>query len=143
MIRNATLADLQAILSMVERLHEAAGVLIPMHRPFTEGFVQALMGHPDGLAIVLDRDGVAVGMLIAAIGTSSVSPAPVAIEHGWYVEPEARGHGGALLAHYEQWARDKGCFAIRMSTPPNTEGPAAILEHKGFTRSEIAWAKVL
>jgi GNAT superfamily N-acetyltransferase len=143
MIRLANSDDLPAILGMVEDLHAAAGIVIPMHRLFTQGFVQALMAHPYGLVLVAEKDGEAVGMLIASIGTSSISPAPVAIEHGWYVMPEARGVGTMLLASYEQWARDKGCFAIRMSTPPDAAGPATILERKGFTRSEIAWAKVL
>lgn len=142
-VRTASTADIPAILDMTARLHEVAGIVIPMHRTFTEGFVQALMAHADGLALVAEKDGAVVGMLIASIGTSSISPAPVAIEHGWYVEPHARGVGGQLLARYDQWARDKGCFAIRMSTPPGAEGPALILERKGFTRSEIAWAKVL
>lgn len=142
-IRNAHLGDLRAILDMTARLHEVAGIVVPMHRTFTEGFVQALMAHADGLALVAERDGAVVGMLIASVGTASISPAPIAMEHGWYVRPDSRGVGGLLLARYEQWAREKGCFAIRMSTPPDADGPAAILERKGYTRSEIAWAKVL
>lgn len=143
MIRNATLADLQAILDMTACLHETAGIVVPMNRAYTQGFVQALMAHADGLVLVAEKDGEAVGMLVASIGNTSISPAPIAIEHGWYVQPEARGCGGMLLARYEQWAREKGCFAMRMSTPPGAEGPALILERKGYTRSEIAWAKVL
>lgn len=143
MIRKATPADLPAILDMTARLHAVAGIVIPMHRTFTEGFVQALIAHADGLVLVAENDGAVVGMLIASIGTASISPAPVAVEHGWWVNPEARGVGGQLLARYEQWAREKGCFAIRMSTPPDAEGPALILKRKGFTCSEIAWAKVL
>jgi GNAT superfamily N-acetyltransferase len=143
MIRNAHLGDLPALLDMTSCLHEVAGIAIPMRCPYTQGFLQALMAHADGLVLVAEKDGEAVGMLVASIGTASISPAPIAVEHGWYVKPEARGVGGLLLARYEQWAREKGCFAVRMSTPPGAEGPALILERKGFAQSEIAWAKVL
>jgi GNAT superfamily N-acetyltransferase len=143
MIRTAHLGDLPAILDMTACLHETAGVVIPMNRAYTQGFLQALMAHADGLVLVAEKDGEAVGMLVASIGNTSISPAPVAIEHGWFVRPEARGVGGLLLTRYEDWAREKGCFAVRMSTPPGAEGPALILERKGFAQSEIAWAKVL
>jgi GNAT superfamily N-acetyltransferase len=146
MIREATADDLPAILDMVARLHEAAHIALPMHRSYADAFVRALMTSADGLVAVWDREGQPVGMLVASVGTASISPARVAIEHGWWVNPESRGAGSRLLAHYEAWARQRGCVMARMSTPPHAAGecgPAAILARKGYSRSEIAWVKVL
>ncbi|HEV2557967.1 MAG TPA: GNAT family N-acetyltransferase [Microvirga sp.] len=130
------------ILAMTARLHEAAGISIPLHAPSTAAFVAALLRSPDGLVLIQEMGGRPVGMLVASIGTSSISPARIAVEHGWWVDPDARGGGSRLLAQYERWARERGCFAVRMSTP-DVSGPAVILKRKGYQQAEVAWSKVL
>lgn len=142
MIRDATLADLPAIIGMVARLHEAARMPLPLERAAVEATVRALLVNPDGLVLVLDRGAGPVGMLIASVGATTVSAARVAVEHAWWVEPSARGGGAALLARYEAWAWRRGCRMARMSTPPGS-AVGTILARKGYAPAEQAWAKVL
>lgn len=143
-IRVANVQDLPAIIEMVERLHEVAGILIPLHRPYAEAFVKNLMAQDNGFVVVCEVDGRVAGMLIASIAlASSISPVFVSVEHGWFVYPHARGQGTALLRRYVEWARSKGCFAMRMSTPELEDKAANILKREGFDPVEIAWAKVL
>lgn len=133
--------DLPAIMTMIKRLHEVTGQVLPLHPIYAQNFIQNLIIQSDGLVAVLDVGG-PVGILIASVGRASVSPAPVAIEHGWYVEPMARGHGRALLAHYEAWAKAKGCVAARMSSRYWNDKVGMNLMREGYEAAEVAWVKV-
>ncbi|MGV8954784.1 MAG: hypothetical protein ACOH2M_27045, partial [Cypionkella sp.] len=76
----------------------------------------------------------------ASVGTASISMLPIAVEHGWWAE---QGGGLRLLKAYLSWASDVGCFAARMSTPPENERAAELLSLQGFEAAEVAWVKVL
>jgi GNAT superfamily N-acetyltransferase len=121
----------------VDKLHAATNQVLPVHRAYTEAFIRTLIRNGQGLAVVAGEPP--QGFLIATIGSASIAPSPVAIEHGWY----GPGYGRELLERYEEWARAKGCFAMRMSTARPDDKAAGILTAEGFVMSEVAWAKVL
>jgi N-acetylglutamate synthase-like GNAT family acetyltransferase len=139
MIRTATTDDIPAIVRMTAKLHAAAGVVLPMDGRVTARFLDGLLGSPIGLVLVA---GAAEpdGFLAASVGTASIAMTPVAQEHGWWSEG---GDGLRLLRRYEQWARERGCFAARMSTPPGADRANFILERSGYALAEQAWVKVL
>lgn len=140
MIRPATPNDIPAIVQMTGRLHAAAKMMLPMDTAVTARFLSGLVASPIGLVLVVDKGQGPTGFIAASIGTASIAMLPVAIEHGWWAE----GGGGLdMLKRYEAWAREQGCFAARMSTPPGNERAALILERRGYSLSELAWAKVL
>ncbi|WP_157959924.1 hypothetical protein [Devosia submarina] len=93
-----------------------------------------------GWVHVVDGDDGPAGFLAASIGTASISMAPVAVEHGWWA---GKGGGMDLLRAYLTWAKERGCFAVRMSTPPNSERAGMILKRCGFQLAEQAWVRVL
>ncbi len=138
MLRQATKDDIPAIVGMVEKLHTAAGIVLPLNAAVTTRFLHGLMSTPLGLVLVAGESP--NSFLAASIGTASISMLPVAMEHGWWAEG---GAGLKLLRQYEQWARENGCFAARMSTPPGADRPASILMRSGFEIAEQAWVKVL
>lgn len=120
-------------------LHASAGIVLPMDPRIVARFVEGLIASPAGLVLVggpAEPDG----FLAASVGTASIAMTPVAIEHGWW---SAGGDGLRLLHRYEQWAREQGCFAARMSTPPGAERANNILERSGYSMAEQAWVKVL
>jgi N-acetylglutamate synthase-like GNAT family acetyltransferase len=135
MIRQATHEDIPAIVEMVRKLHATAGIVLPMDQQITGRFLNGLVASPIGLLLVANE-----GFLAASVGTASISMLPVAIEHGWWAEG---GDGLKLLRRYEVWAREQGCFAARMSTPPGADRVANILDRSGFSLAEQAWVKVL
>lgn len=139
MIREATSADIPAIVRMVAKLHAAAGIVLPMDPRIAARFLEALIASPVGLVLVAG-DAEPDGFLAASVGAASISMTPVAQEHGWWSNG---GDGLRLLRLYEAWAREQGCFAARMSTPPNAERINSILERSGFDMAEQAWVKVL
>lgn len=139
MIREAAPTDTPAIVRMVAMLHASAGIVLPMDPRIVSRFVDALIASPAGLVLV-SGPVEPNGFLAASLGTASIAMTPVAHEHGWW---SAGGDGLRLLRRYEAWAREQGCFAARMSTPPNAERARAILERNGFSMVEQAWVKVL
>ena len=140
MIRLATPEDIPAIVRMTAKLHAAAHIVLPMDPRVTSAFLAGLIASPIGLVLVGGSDEDPDGFLAASVGSGSIAMTPVAQEHGWWSE----GGDGLLLLHrYEQWARERGCFAVRMSTPPGAERANNILERNGFAMAEQAWVKVL
>lgn len=140
MIRPATTNDIAAIVAMTERLRASVASPLPVDPLVTTRFVSGLLASPLGWVRVVDGDEGPTGFLAASIGTASISMLPVAAEHGWWAE---QGGGLRLLKQYIAWGRERGCFAVRMSTPPHNERAALILERSGFALAEQAWVKVL
>jgi N-acetylglutamate synthase-like GNAT family acetyltransferase len=139
MIRTATTKDIPAIVGMVAMLHASAGIVLPMDHRITTRFLSGLIASPLGLVLVAG-EAEPDGFLAASVGSASIAMTPIAHEHGWW---SAGGDGLRMLRRYEEWARDQGCFAVRMSTPPHNERAASILERSGFALAEQAWVKVL
>lgn len=139
MIRLATPEDIPAIVRMTAKLHAAAGIVLPMDPRITARFVEGLISSPMGLVMV-GGSAEPDGFLAASVGSASISMTPVAQEHGWWSQG---GDGLRLLRRYEAWAREQGCFAVRMSTPPGAERANSILQRDGYVLAEQAWVKVL
>lgn len=59
---------------------------------------------------------------------------PVAYLEGWFVLPEARGHGvgRALVAAAETWGRSQGCTEFASDTSPDNDVSAAAHRFLGF-----------
>ena len=146
MIRDARPQDVPAIVAMAGDLARATRMPIDVDAGWASAFVTALLACDDGLALIVERDRLAVGMLIASVGQSSVSPVRIGVEHGWWCGPEARGWGLRLLGDYEAWASSRGCVAVRMSTAAEIAdgaGLGLLLTRRGYRAAEQAWIKVL
>lgn len=142
MIRAATLADVGAIVRMSQELALATRMPIAVDPSSTAAFVARVVTGA-GLALVVDVDGAVDGFLVATVGQSSVSPKPVAIEHGWWCGALAKGWGGALLARYEDWARERGCAFARMSIPHQSTIGDVLSKRRGYQFAETAMVKAL
>lgn len=140
MIRPAMNADIPAIVGMTERLRASVCSPLEVDAGVTSRFVAALLLSPLAAVWVVDGADGPTGFLAASVGTASISMLPVGVEHGWWAE---RGGGLHLLKAYLSWAKDAGCFAVRMSTPANNDRAASILNRLGFDLAEQAWVKVL
>lgn len=140
MIRPASTDDIAAIVAMTERLRSSVASPLPVDRRVTARFVAGLLANPLGWVRVVDGAEGPTGFLAASIGTASIAMLPIAAEHGWWAE---QGGGLLLLKQYIAWGRERGCFAVRMSTPPHNDRAAVILNRLGFGLAEQAWVKVL
>ena len=140
MIRPARTEDVLAIVAMTERLRASVQSPLEVDTAVTNRFVRALLASPMAAVWVVNGAEGPTGFLAASVGTASISMLPIAVEHGWWAE---QGGGLQLLKAYLSWAKDIGCFAARMSTPPHNERAASILDRLGFDLAEQAWVKVL
>ena len=145
-VRNATLADLPAIVSMSAKFYATTD-----YTAFSDFCPDTVAG----LATTLIEHGV---MLVAeaeeVVGMAGLFVAPFMFNHArkgayevvWWVEPEAQGAGAgkALLAAIEPACRAKGCHAIQMvhlATSPAQAG--ALYERMGYRHTESSYTKVL
>ena len=145
-VRNATLADLPAIVSMSAKFYATTDYT---------AFSDFCPGTVTGLATTLIEHGV---MLVAeageVVGMAGLFVAPFMFNHArkgayevvWWVEPEAQGAGAgkALLAAIEPACKAKGCHAIQMvhlATSPAQAG--ALYERMGYRHTESSYTKVL
>jgi GNAT superfamily N-acetyltransferase len=145
-IRAATPDDVPAIVRMTFDLAHATRQPVPLDGPMVARFVRALLDAADAFVRVVDAPGGPQGMLVASIVTMPLSPVRIAVEHGWFCGPKAKGQGFVLLAAYENWARERGAYAMRLSTPPSEADravPHSVLGRHGFALAEQAWVKVL
>lgn len=143
MIRPATAGDALAIVRMTFDLAGATRQPLPLSAPHVFAFVNQVLAAGDAaLALVVDKGAGPVGMLVATEGVSPLSPVRLGIEHGWWCGPDARRYGMALLDRYEAWARARGLYAIRMSTPADAALRGG-LARRCFSPVEQAWVKVL
>ena len=70
------------------------------------------------IALVLEHEGKAVGVLLAQTTTIIFAELKVGLEVMWWVEPEFRGKRKSfdLIFAFESWARTVGCTLTQLTT---------------------------
>lgn len=82
---------------------------------YLEAQLVKLISVPAGCVIIAEEMGEIVGVLVGAISGSLFSPAIVAEELMWWIEPEFRGKGLPMMRMFEKWAKDSGAVMCIMS----------------------------
>lgn len=154
-IRPATIDDVPALVDMAERFYplspypaiygdmpasQAAGLVIVTMQGMAE------FGIAPGVMLVAEKEGHLIGMLCAHIDAATFTPAVVAAELVWWMEPEHRGGMGAvrLVKEGENHAREKGATVFNMcvlSTSP--EEAAGLLRMMGYAPTHTVYSKRL
>lgn len=131
MIRPATDADIPGIINMIEQLARSVDGPQRVCRIRTGETLAGLIHDPRSVVLVSER-----GFIAGTITQTVISPAPIAVELGWYAEDRS---GLALLRAFEAWAADQGAALVKMSCA----GGAAqrILERAGYRMAEMAMVK--
>lgn len=144
LIRNATEADLPAVVSMGERFY--ATTHYKDFAAYNPASVEALarMLMDTGILLVADDNGPVgmVGLCVAPFAFNADVKA--AYEVVWWVNPEQRGGltGARLLKAIEPAAKDKGCAAIQMLHMSNSPPQAGqMYARMGYAHTESSWTK--
>lgn len=141
-VRPADTSDFDDIMVMSRIFWESLDYEEPFDPQHVRALTEAL--YRQELLVVLDVDGRAVGVAAATkaplAGTGSVF---VACEVMYYIDPEYRGHGVALLQGLEQAARLAGArylamVSLQCSAPKVAETVYARL---GYQHVESTWRK--
>lgn len=94
---------------------------------------------PQGLVLVVEQDGMIVGMLLGFISKHFFSDDLTASELVVYVVPEARGGNAVvkLLRHFEVWATEQGAadIVLGVSTEVHADRTAQLYQRLGYAPS--------
>ncbi|TYB83974.1 GNAT family N-acetyltransferase [Oceaniovalibus sp. ACAM 378] len=143
MIRRAVAGDILAMVRMAGDFIASADLAIPFDPDYLTASLRAHLAATDRLALVLDRNGAARGMLCAAASRSPLAPVAVATELAFWIDPDCRGRAALELLHqYIAWARDLGCSHASMMALPG-RSLERLYGAAGFLPAEMTYSKVL
>jgi len=142
-IRPATMEDVPALVAMGRQFAQTEMYRdVLRENPEQMAIVAGnLIGHESGAILVLERDGILVGMIGLVCTLHFLSGEMYAGEVFWWVTPGQRGDGVRLLRAAESWAIEHGAKALQMIAP--TERVGQFYDRMGFTRTEISYQKEL
>jgi GNAT superfamily N-acetyltransferase len=152
MIRTAVLADKARVITLLKHSRHAAGFdradsLTGFTFPFDPAWAERLfLSHlaPGRLAIVLEADGAAQGVLMAVAADHPFGPVKLARETVWWIEPDYRGLSAVrMLNVYEQWAAKEGCRFSGMAGMGEFPDVAALYRRRGYQVAETHFLKAL
>lgn len=134
MIRRATIADLDALLPLVE----AYRVFYKQQpdEPRERAFVEAHLRNGTSVMYLAEIEGVLVGFMQLFKTYSTVRLANSWILEDLFVTPESRGRGVAseLLAQALEHARDDGASGMFLETAQDNVTAQRVYERAGWTR---------
>lgn len=149
MIRTALFDDLDALVSLARCYHDEAHGWLPFDADYVrESFRMRCIDTMDGICLLLVEGIQPVGFLAAAVSSFFSAPIKIAAELAWYVHPDHRGRGAALLDEFEAWARERGCAACGLGMnefpdPRRSEALARLYRRNGYDPFERAFLKKL
>lgn len=150
-IRYAVGADRDAVVAMMARANLSAGFgpggIIPLE-PSAEQRALLFDKHVEHLdAYVGVRGAPPDAFLMAVLFAHPFDPRiKVAKDTAWWVEEGARGRLAliyAMLEHYEEWARSRGCAYAGMAAMASSSRVGKIYERRGYAAAETHYLKKL
>jgi len=111
--------------------------------------LQEMVSHKSGPCTVIlsVKDELPVGFLIGVAQPLLFSSDLVAVEAGWWVEPEYRNSRRAFELHnaFLYWAKLRGCKAASMSTIHGefSEQLEKLYTRKGYEKTEVNFMRFL
>lgn len=143
MIRPATIGDMGVLLAMGRAMHAES----PRWRRLkysehqVETMLIGLIESPQGVVLIAERDGQAIGAIAAVVQRAWCATDLVAEEVSFYMLPEHRGSLAAarLVNSFKEWARLQGASwaYAGASTGVDDERVAQLYEGFGFSRCAV------
>lgn len=144
MIRDAVEGDIPRIVEMGRKFFEISGQtdIATYDDEMAAQTVRFCM--TDGVVLVVEEDGVVVGMAGALIYRIYLSRDDItAQELWWWIEPEHRGHGNDLRKALERRAKEKGATSISMIALENMKWVGRLYERAGYRPFDHTYVKSL
>jgi GNAT superfamily N-acetyltransferase len=141
-IRPAILADVPHLVVMGERMLQAtyAGLLVGDPAALAQVATDLVLG-PASTVLVAARADTLVGMIGLVCYPHPFSATPTAGEIMWWVEPDARGIGAALLARAERWAAERGAATLQMIAPASNPRVGTLYTRRGYAPVETTYQR--
>jgi GNAT superfamily N-acetyltransferase len=141
-IRPGTLADVPALVTLARHFVASYGAAGPENPAQLETLATHLVSTPTTTVLVADAGaGHLVGMIGLVAYAHHVSGVPTVGEVAWWVDPDARGCGVALLQRAERWAAEQGASQIQLIAPNDRVG--RLYQRRGYTPIEVSYQRPL
>jgi len=135
MIRLATRDDIPAMLASLRKHHAAHGFAWSFDRVRLSVVCAHAIAADDWLALIGDG-----ALLLARWFDCEFGSGRHAIERALWSE---HGHGPALIAEYERWARAAGCVDSALSSMRRPDAFARLYGRRGYRMAETTFVKTL
>ena len=144
MIRAYESKDLLSVIKMAQKFYSTTGYesVIPFDDDSASVMINAAADQ--GMCFVAEKDGELVGFVLGLAFPSMVNREYlIGAEMAWWVDPEHRGIGTALLSAIESAARSQGVkiwsmVALESSSPDVAE---AIYLRRGYEKTERTYSR--
>jgi RimJ/RimL family protein N-acetyltransferase len=106
-------------------------------QPSEAFFIGEMIRGEDGLALVAEADGEAIGNVLVSIERNVVSnhigTLSIVVAEGW----RDVGIGSALVRAAQAWSAERGLLKVALAVFPDNERAIAVYEHTGFVREGL------
>lgn len=153
MIRLARSTDKGRVVELLRGAHVEAGFdrsdgptgfCFPFEPEYGE---RLFLGHllaARGCSIVLEKEGTAQGILMAAAFEHPFGRVWMAKETVWWIDPRYRGSSAfRMLDAYEKWAKDQNCKFAGMAGMGGDPQVAVLYQRRGYKRAETHFLRSL
>jgi hypothetical protein len=140
MIREATVADVPALVEMGRRMRASTGyaAIVPENPQQMAETAEKLMTGDNGIVLVTEgRGGELTSMIGLVLFTHHISGLMTAGEVFWW--SESAGHGLRLFKAGKAWAQAHGAVKLQMVQPVNDVRVGKLYAHLGLQHIESAW----
>ena len=143
MVRPGTSADRFAVIDLLRQSHVAAGYTFRFEAARADALYRLHLENPAACALLLERDGIACGLLLASAFDHPFGAGLMAKETVWFIAPSARGRSDlAMLDAYEAWAKSIGCVAIGMAALASND-VSKLYIRRGYAPAETHFLKTI
>lgn len=148
-LRLAKLDDIPVLLKFAKNFHSVSPYRgMRFSRDKGEEFLKSVIvgAQSEGIILVALHDSKPIGMLVGAAREPVFTKSRVAMELGWWIEPEFRKHRASLLIYsaYEDWAARIGCSHVQGAYLPGVSPELdAFYKKRGYRQVESSYLKTL
>lgn len=148
-LRLATLDDIPKLMKFARNFWFASPYKSMKFDPIKgEAFLRNIVtgNKMDSIVLVALHEGEPIGFLVGTSDEPAFSRARIAIELGWWIEPERRRTRASLLIYsaYEDWARRIGCSHVQGAYLPGVSPELdEFYKKRGYVQVESSYLKVL
>lgn len=148
-VRLATVDDIEILLRFAKNFHHASpyGMMRFDSKKGKEFLRTIIEGSPvEGICLIALKDGNPIGFLVGAASEPVFTSNRVAMELGWWIEPDFRNTKASALIYsaYEDWAYRIGCSHVQGAYLPGVSPDLTkFYKKRGYIQTESSFVKVL
>ena len=144
-IRDLAREDLYDVLHLCKKFYKKAGFedLGKINQEKTLRYIVSLLENPETLCKVVDDEGDIKGFAAFALVESPFSDTILGYELFFWLDTRNPFTAKKLIQEYEEWAKSKGCIAIRFGSIASLDDEKfnSFIIKQGFKKKETFFVK--